>query len=396
MKELKSFNGERLRMARLLKGLESGDLASELGVQRQTISMYENGKISSPDFSKIQRISQILDFPIDFFMNSDTDLVQSSKSVYFRSLLTTSKKYRTEQELKISIVSTIYAYLSEYINFHNLNLPDINTTDDIETVALKLRNHWELGTGPINNLIFHAEQNGIVVTSFDSVTDDIDAFSQKVVFSDEDHYVIALSQNKNTAARLHFDVAHELGHILLHSWNEEIDSLSAEEFRYLEQEANDFASAFLLPKETFVNDIAPYAEKLDFYIELKKKWKVSVAAMIRRSKNLNLISYDRYQWLMREMQKRGIRKFEPYDDVLITAKPSVFQTAIDMLINGNVLTANDIVKELSDEYNLTLYPDYIEMLLGLTKGTLKIDTAPPLHLFKLKESKKQQGENSSD
>lgn len=391
MKYLKSFNGERLKTARLLKGLETGELAKELGVKRQTISMYETGKISIPEFSKIQKMSQILGFPVDFFLSDNVSSVQFSKSVYFRSLLTTGKKYRTEQELKISLVSTIYAYLSEYINFQKLNLPEIDVEDDIENTALKLRKHWNLGLDPINNLIFQAENNGIIVTSFDTSTNDIDAFSQKAVFSDEDHYIIALSQNKNTAARLHFDVAHELGHILLHSWNDDIDSLSSEEFREREQEANDFASAFLLPKETFYKDIAAYSDKLDYYIELKKKWKVSVAAMIRRSKNLDIINYDKYQWLMREMQKRGIRKFEPYDDILITAKPSIFQTAIDMLINEDILTANDIIKELSDEYNLTLYPEYIELLLGLNKGTLKFNSAQPLHLFELKQSKTQQG-----
>ena len=389
MNELKSFNGERLRTARKLKGLEIGDLAKELDVKRQTISMYETGKISAPEFSKVQKMSQILGFPIDFFLSDDLDSVKFSKSVYFRSLLTTGKKYRSEQELKISIVSTIYAYLSEYINFQKPNLPEIDIEDDIEDIALALRKCWNLGVGPINNLIFQSEQNGIIVTSFDTSTNDIDAFSQKVTFSNEDHYIIALSQNKNTAARLHFDVAHELGHILLHDWNDDIDSLSPEEFREREQEANDFASAFLLPKESFYNDIAAFADKLDYYIELKRKWKVSVAAMIRRSKNLNLITYDKYQSLMRAMQKRGIRKFEPYDDVLITAKPSIFQTAIDMLINGEVLTANDIVKELSDEYNLSLYPEYIETLLGLTRGTLKIDTTLPFHFLELKQSPPQ-------
>lgn len=391
MNELKSFNGERLRTARKLKGLEAGELAKELGVKRQTISMYETGKISAPEFSKVQKMSQILGFPIDFFLSCDISSVQLSKSVYFRSLLTTGKKYRSEQELKISLVSIIYAYLSEYVNFQKPNLPEIDIEDDIENIAFELRKCWNLGVRPINDLIFQAEQNGIIVTSFDTSTNDIDAFSQKVLFSDEDHYIIAISQNKSTAARLHFDVAHELGHILLHEWNDDIDSLSPEEFREREQEANDFASAFLLPKETFYNDIAAYADKLDYYIEIKKKWKVSIAAMIRRSKNLNLINYDRYQWLMREMQKRGIRKYEPYDDVLITAKPSIFQTAIDMLINGEVLTANDIVKELSDEYNLSLYPEYIESLLGLTKGTLKIKPAPPLHLLNLKPSPPHHG-----
>lgn len=384
MKDLKSFNGKRLKTARTLKGMSISELADALDLQRQTVSMYESGKISNPDFPKVQKMSQLLNFPIDFFLDSDTELVKTSPSTYFRSLLTTSKKYRYEQEIKINFVSTIYAYLSEYITFPQVNLPAIYDNDNIEDIAERLRKCWNLGCGPIDNLIFHAEQNGIILTSFATTTNDIDAFSQKININDEERYIVALSKNKSTAARLHFDVAHELGHIMLHDWEDDIESLSPSEFREREQQANDFASAFLLPKETFIKEIQVFADKLNYYIELKKKWKVSVAAMIRRSKNLGLITYDKYQALMRQMQKLGIRKSEPLDDVLVTAQPSLLKTAVEMLINDNVLTAKEILQELSNEYNLSLYSEDVETLLGLTRGTLKTSNIIPLHTLKLK------------
>lgn len=384
MKDLKSFNGKRLKTARTLKGMSISELAEALDLQRQTISMYENGKISNPDFPKILKMSQLLNFPIDFFLDSDTELVNLAPTTYFRSLLTTNKKYRYEQEIKISFVSTIYAYLSEYITFPRVNLPDVSNTDGIEDVAMKLRECWNLGYGPIDNLIFHAEQNGIILTSFQTTTNDIDAFSQKISIINEERYIVALSNNKNTAARFHFDVAHELGHIMLHDWEDDIENISPSEFRDKEQQANDFASAFLLPKETFIKEVGTYADELNYYIELKKKWKVSVAAMIRRAKNLGLITYDKYQGLMRQMQKMGIRKCEPLDDVLVTAQPSLLKTAVEMLINDNVLTANEIIQELSDEYNLSLFSDEIENLLGLNKGTLKTSNVIPIHYLELK------------
>ena len=67
-------------------------------------------------------------------------------------------------------------------------------------------------------------------------------------------YLIAYSNNKTSAARIHFDIAHELGHICLHEWSEDIEELSKEEFKRREREANDFAAAFLLPEETFRKD----------------------------------------------------------------------------------------------------------------------------------------------
>lgn len=384
MKDIKSFNGKRLKTARTLKEMSILELAELLGVQRQTVSYYESGKISDPEFSKVQKMSQILNFPIDFFLECDNDHVKTAPSTYFRSLLTTNKKYRYEQEIKINFVSKIYAYLSEYILFPPINLPDVQYMNDIEEIALKLRECWNLGYGPIDNLIFHAEQNGLILTSFSTSTNDIDAFSQKITVDNDERYIIAISQNKNTAARLHFDVAHELGHIMLHDWEDDIENLAPADFRAREQEANDFASAFLLPKDTFIKEIGNYADELNYYIELKKKWKVSIAAMIRRAKNLDLLTYDKYQSLMRQMQKKGIRKCEPLDDILITAQPSLLKTAVEMLLNDNVLTAQEILDELSSEYNLSLYSEDIEALLGLSKGTLKTSNLIPIHSLQLK------------
>lgn len=371
MNDLRSFNGKRLKTARTIRGMSIADLAEKLEVQRQTISMYENGKISEPDYSKIYRMSEILDFPLDFFLDSDLNSVNIYPSTYFRSLLTTCKKYRFEQEIKVQFLSAIYAYISEYITFPVPNLPYIPENCDVEEIATRLRECWKLGHGPIDNLIFHAEENGIIVTTFSTDTNDIDAFSKKIIINDEDRYIIAFSRNKNTAARIHFDVSHELGHILLHDWDDDISNLSPQEFRDREQQANDFASAFLLPKETFIKDIGHYADKLNYYIELKKKWKVSIAAMIRRSKNLGLISYDKYQLLMRQMQKLGIRKQEPLDDILMTSQPSLLETAVNMLLNDNVVTSREFLQELSMDYNLTLYPEQVEELIGLKKDTLK-------------------------
>lgn len=76
-------------------------------------------------------------------------------------------------------------------------------------------------------------------------------------------------KNKNAAARIHFDLAHELGHILLHDWNEGLSEVK-EEFKELENQANDFAAAFLMPENEFRADIGNYANKLPYYVELKK------------------------------------------------------------------------------------------------------------------------------
>lgn len=386
MKDFKAFNGERLRAARIYRGKTVAELANELDLKRQTISLYENGKLNNPGLENIRKMSQVLSFPMDFFLESENKTVSIAPSTYFRSQLTTNQKYRTEQSLKIRFICKIYAYINEYIEFPDLNIPAYEVYNSPDEAAYVLRQQWGLSDKPIDNLIYIAEQNGLILTSYNTSTNAIDAFSQSLDINGDTRYVIALSKNKNSASRIHFDVAHELGHILLHEWSENIEDLSPEEFREREQEANDFASAFLLPKDAYIKDVGAYADRLEYYIELKKKWKVSIAAMIRRSKNLELIDYDRYQLLMRKMQKLGIRKEEPLDDVLITAQPAILKTAVEMLLNEDVLTPKDFMVELSNEYDLSLYSSDIEELLDLKRGILKINNIIPIPKLTIKRN----------
>ena len=386
--KVKKFNGERLKSARTYRGLTVAQLAEKLNLQRQTVSMYENNKLRNPSMTVLQDMSKQLDFPVEFFLQQDIIKLKVG-STYFRSLLTTSKRYRNEQVQKIEFISQIYSFLNEYVEFPRINLPKSEDIQglDIEDIATKLRKYWNLNNKPIDNLIYVVEQNGIIVTGFESENNSIDAFSQLIDIDGKSQYLIGFSKNKSTAARIHFDIAHELGHLLLHEWSEDIESLSKDDFKFLEKQANEFAGAFLLPKEEFAKDIGIYADNLLYYIELKKKWKVSISAMIRRAYNLNLINYFSYQQLMRTMQKKGIKKEEPLDNKLFTAMPALLKTSVQMLLDGGVFTAKEFIEQLSDEYNLSLLPNEIELLLDLPKDTLYYDNIIPIHTLALKRIK---------
>ncbi len=364
----KFFNGERLKIARMWRNLSATQLADFTGLSRQTISMLENGKLMNPEFATVQRLSEKLEFPVTFFLE-ETKIDINESTTYFRSLLTTKKKYRIEQEEKIKFIAVVYNMLSKYLEFEKLNLPKVPINATPQEAANILREHWGLGNNPIDNIVYLAENNGLIVTDFETATGDVDAFSHKITSDDMETYLIGYSKNKRTAARIHFDVAHEIGHILLHNWREDLECMEKEEFKEIELQAHTFASAFLLPEEEFRKDVSPYATNLAYYVELKKTWKVSIAAMIRRAKDLNIITTDDYSRLMRNMQKQGIRKNEPLDDELVTSEPSLLRQAINILFEQKVFTPSEFLEELSREYGLTLYPKDIEILLGLKKGT---------------------------
>lgn len=360
------FNPRRLDKALTYRCKSVSELAEKTNIARQYISGYRNGKLV-PKVEQVKIIADVLEMPRRFFY--EKDYTESISPVYFRSQLTTRKAYREYQKIKIEFTEQLYKFLSDYIEFPALNLPDFGVVTPKEA-AKRLREHWGLGNEPIENIITVVENNGIIVSCCGTNTDAIDAFSKKVILEDGTKtFFIGYSENKKAAARIHFDIAHELGHICLHGWYDS-DELDKETFISYEQQANDFAAEFLLPEETFGQDSRRTATTILAYKKLKRKWVTSIAAMIRRSCSLGIVTYDVYQKMMITMSKRGKRKEEPLDDELLTAEPSLLRTAVMLLLNNNVFEPAEFVSECNKELHLTLFPKDVEELLGLPNGTL--------------------------
>ena len=375
------FNGQRLKEALQFREKKMTELADETGISKQSLSLYANGG-NVPPFDNVIKIARVLEFPTDFFMSEDLCTV-STGNTYFRSQASATKKSRNAQKIKLEYVSKMYEVILNYMNVPELNLPDttgINIPDDIAEVdseqAIKeieklsklVREYWNLGNGPIDNLQYVLQSNGIIVTGFRDVDIGIDAFSQQITIDGKMVYIIALAIGTKPIERLRFDMAHELGHILMHTWGEDNEEISKDEFNVREKQANMFASALLLPKETFSKSISAYPTNIDYYLALKKKWKVSMQAMMYRTRQLDIISANQFQYMMRIMSKNRYRTHEPGD------KPgeigdTIFQAALDMLFEGGYLTVRDLLKEFG-RYGIYLSQSDLENLMYLREGTL--------------------------
>ena len=369
---VKIFNGQRLRQARLYNGLSINDLAEILGVTKQAISQYETQNVT-PEFEKMRILTEKLKFPSSYFFQRDIYDV-NTKTTYFRALLSANKNARLQQQVKLKHLAIIYQVLSKYLEFPILNIPKFKYDNklDFEQIALELRNYWNIGEKPIDNISHLLERNGIIVASYPVNQNNIDAYSQKIKVEGNDRYIIVMSNDKNLAARSNFDAAHELGHILLHDWNIDIEELSREDFKQQEREANYFAAAFLLPKNAFLRDVSLYPRDLKYYIELKKKWKVSISAMLIRANRLGVLTDNQYQYLMKQMAINNWRKREPLDNVLIKQEPILLNKSIEILMQNNIFNPQEFMDELA-ENQLSMKPEEVEMLLNLDKGTLSIE-----------------------
>jgi len=80
----------------------------------------------------------------------------------------------------------------------------------------------------------------------------------------------------------------------------------------IEREADRFAFAFLMPKESFMDEV--FAVTLDGLLQLKKRWRVSVAAMICRCKDLGFLIEYQSTYLWKPINHRNWRFKEPFDN----------------------------------------------------------------------------------
>lgn len=382
------FNGKQLKTARLLRGLTLTELAKITELSKQSISLYENCR-NTPDYSKLCILSQKLNIPVEFFFHEDTKEIHPD-TTYFRSLTSTTTRNRTSQIIKLELVTKMYDALKEYIEFPKLNIPPVQfdvddefeSSECIEKISMQLRKYWNLGTEPIDNLQFTLESNGIVVTGFNTFENKIDAFSQKISEEQSDIFFIAVAIGERSESRIRFDMAHELGHILLHPWSESIELIPKEEFKLRERQANMFASAFLLPKESFGKEVSIYPTNLRYYQDLKKKWNVSMQAMIYRANQLGIITNSQFQYMIRQININGWKKKEPYDNVC-KLNDNLFQGAISVLLENKVLDQNQIL-QLFYNHGIILEREDIENFLGLRKNSLLSEQSCKIIPLKLK------------
>ncbi|MGG1595593.1 helix-turn-helix domain-containing protein [Terribacillus saccharophilus] len=356
---------EKLKTARLARGYSITDLAKEIGVTRQAISQYELGQtVPRPEI--LLRLIQVLEFPRTYFYKQE-EYQESKSAIFFRSQLSSTKKSRDMQSIRADWVKTIVNYVNGYLKLPKVNIvptldKSLNDIDEdfIEELANDLREAWELGNRPIENLTRVVERNGFVVAQTNFNDEKLDAFSLWITETP----IIVLNNQKESAARRRFNIAHELGHLLMHSSIvDDTQELTQQEFKRMESQAHAFASALLLPKDSFINSV--YSPKIEHFVELKRYWNVSIAAMVRRCKDLGLINENQYLYLNKELSRRKWRTTEPLDDSTDMEYPILLSKSIQMILDHNVDDVEQILEKIP-------YPlSDVEALSNLSSNTLR-------------------------
>ncbi|MCB1805308.1 MAG: ImmA/IrrE family metallo-endopeptidase [Candidatus Competibacteraceae bacterium] len=340
------FVPEQLTRARELNALTKTALAKKIDKTASAITQFESGVIQ-PDPKTLSRLSLALYVPVSFFARKPLGPRLTIDDAHFRSLRSVSQQSR-RQALRIGELA--YEIMSVLEEREGIELPhekisqlkqSIFSTRDIESLATAVRRSWGLGDGPIPGLMSLLESKGINILPLANDCEGVDAFS----FWYQNRPFIMLTMGKN-ASRAHFDAAHELGHLLMHE-----DALPADPDT--EKQADQFASAFLLPKETFLAE-CPNRWSLDKFKALKKRWHVSIRAMVYRAHKLGRLSSASYRRAFTDLN-RLYGKNEPNEWTL--SRPTVLKQALDMV---------------NDDLPL----DEIAQILALRKGHLETILQP--------------------
>lgn len=304
---LNKFNPYRLRLARNCRRMTKKELAEKINISPLTLTRLEKGE-NEPHNETIFLLSSILGFPKEFFLTGSDDEYQNAiyltaPNLSFRGKASIPAKEREAAHGTEGLAYIFDQWIQEHFNLPEVDLPDYSDGFDPETAAEKLRHKWIMGIHPIPNLLKLLEAKGIRIFCYAEPYKNIDAFSY---WRNGIPYIFL--NTMISAERIRFNASHELGHLILHRNLQTSDNSILN--RDAEKEANLFAGAFLMPEADIRAHIftSAYTDQL---VQAKQRWKVSVAALAYRLRQLELLSEWNYRTLAIDIQRRGFRTKEP-------------------------------------------------------------------------------------
>lgn len=323
------------------------EIAELLDVGRQYIHKVETGKENkSLTSDQLNKVADELGVQVEYFSTSQQVRISNDR-LHFRSVAIPNY-IRDRAKIYAEDFISICSFIKDYIEPLGLEFPDFYLDEkcdsdsitslnlhkvEVENVAMSVREYLSLGDGPISNMVRLLETNGVAICTAPEISSKVDAFCNDDVFP------IVVRNSTKSPVRCRFDLAHELGHLLMHKGmnNDVVEN------PMLEKQANYFASCLLLPKETFVNEFPRFDRSRipwESLIAMKFRWKVSIAALIMRAHDLSIISDSMRQRAFRYLSHKGWRTCEPGDsqehsDFIELEEPEIIRNAVNLLMNSH-------------------------------------------------------------
>ncbi|CCH33170.1 XRE family transcriptional regulator [Actinosynnema sp. NPDC047251] len=324
------FDGARLTLARKLAGLRKSDLAGRVDKSPTAVAAWESGA-KRPTAATVAQLALSLAVEPGFFAVRADDVAAASSTPHFRSLRSTSQLARDQAFAFGQVAVDVAAGLERHVEFPEPDVPCLPVTaddpgDGPERAARLVRERWGIGPGPAGHLVRLLENRGVLVVFSPPQAASVDAYS----FDSRRRPVVVLNPVKRDYYRQRFDVAHELGHLVMHGDAEPGG-------RGVEDQAHRFAAELLMPAEQ-VRDLLPASMGGAVWptlARLKEQWGVSLQALLYRARWLGRLGDVSYRNAMATISARGWRRSEP-GLVTVMEQPSLLARAVQLLASEGI------------------------------------------------------------
>lgn len=292
------LNPKMIALARESRGLSQFELADKLNLSPAHMSRIEQ------DFREVgehhlKSISTVLNYPEGFFYEVGEYL---PPALALRKRNIVAQKVLLPVEAQVNIYRLNVEKLLTAISHPDINLPilDIEKLGSPAEAARKLRKLWKIEKGAINNLTQVLEENGLFLVNFDFNTERVDGMSILA----NSKFPIVFSNKRSLGDRQRFTLAYELGHLIMHLQTNPTFT------RDISHEANEFAAEFLMPEKDIKGDFKD-GVTLNILADLKRKWKVSMQALLYRANDIGVITDGQKRYLINQFNSMNIRRREP-------------------------------------------------------------------------------------
>jgi Zn-dependent peptidase ImmA (M78 family)/transcriptional regulator with XRE-family HTH domain len=288
----------RLQQARELRGWTQTTLAQQVGVHQSAIAQFEMGRIQ-PSPEVLDAISRATGFPPAFFTRPSGPAFPLG-SLRFRARAAMTARQRRQAWWYAHTLYELMASMAAQTEYPVPRLPRLDS-DPVAAAAVTRQAFGLPPDRPIGPLIRTLERGGVWVLAIPVPLPQRDACSTWAGGDGATPVIVVAA----TAAgdRRRFSMAHELGHLVLHQVPQGTPHA-------LEQQADLFAEAFLLPAAAMRRVLVPPIT-LTILADLKARWGVSLQALIRRALTLECVTPSQYRSLSAQLGARGWRTREP-------------------------------------------------------------------------------------
>lgn len=307
-----STAGDMLRLARQRLGFTQKEAAARLGVAQPVLSRFENG-LGVPDTAFLMKAARVYQVPQDFFDIRDPVYgppVSVHPMTRGRSDVTARELDAISAELNIRMMHV--ARFLDGVDFNqSADIPamDVEQYGSAEKIAATVRAHWRVPSGPVRNLTDLVERAGAIVGFSRFGGASVSGVTMRV----PGRPPLILLNRVHPADRKRWTLCHELGHLICHRFPTP----------HMEEEANRFASAFLLPEAEMRDAFFGRRITLELLAGLKKEWRVSMQSLLYRAHDLGYLTANQNRYLWQQISARGWRLREPADTEFEPEAPQV-------------------------------------------------------------------------